>query len=152
MSTQKQGQRRRTAGLGGALFFCALLSACGQAAPRTAAAPSPAKSPVAANKTEPALLGRWKSTTDPLSELEITSTLYTEKYQGKPVAVSTYQMATKCGCAEAKQLVYKAPTILTTRNRQDGDCYCYIIEQLTPTALRLANYGEGGFHTFTRLK
>jgi hypothetical protein len=151
MSTLPQGQRLRIAGLSGSLFFCALLSACGQAAPRTTV-PSPSGSPMAAIKTTPALLGRWKSTTDPLSELEVTATRYTEKYQGKPVAVSTYQVATKCGCAQEKQLVYKTPTILTTRNQQDGDCYCYLIEQLTPTTLRLANYGEGGFHSFKRLK
>jgi hypothetical protein len=112
----------------------------------------PSSSPAAAVKGTPTLLGRWKSTTDPLSELEITSALYTEKYQGKPVAVSTYQLATKCGCAQEKQLVYKTPTILTTRNRQDGDCSCYIVEQLTPTTLRLANYGQGGFLSFKRLK
>ncbi|MGI4835808.1 MAG: hypothetical protein ACRYFK_20310 [Janthinobacterium lividum] len=104
-----------------------------------------------ATKATPRLLGRWKSTTDPLSELEITPTLYTEKYQGKPVAVSSYQLATKCGCAQAKPLVYKTPTLLTTRNQQDGDCSCYIVEQLTPTALRLANYGQGGFFSFKRL-
>ncbi|TVT38960.1 hypothetical protein FNT36_14910 [Hymenobacter setariae] len=151
MSNLLDGQRLRIAGLSGSLFFCALLTACGQAAPRTAA-PSPSHSPVAAVKTAPTLLGRWRSTTDPLSELEITSTLYTEKYQGKSVAVSTYQVATKCGCPEEKQLVYKTPTILTTRNREDGDCYCYLIEQLTPTTMRLANYGQGGFHSFKRLK
>jgi hypothetical protein len=132
------------AGASAALFFGALLGACGQAAPRTAAA--------ATAQATPTLLGRWKSTTDPLSELEITAGAYTEKYQGKAVAVSTYQVATKCGCADAKPLAYKTPTILTTRNRQDGDCYCYLIEQLTPTTLQLANYGEGGFHAFKRLK
>jgi hypothetical protein len=142
------GQRLRIAGLSGALFFCALLSACGQAAPRTV----PTGSPAAAVKATPTLLGRWKSTTDPLSELEVTSGLYTEKYQGKPVSVSTYQVATKCGCAQEKQVVYKTPTLLTTRNQEDGDCYCYIVEQLTPTSLRLANYGQGGFHSFKRLK
>jgi hypothetical protein len=148
MSILPHGQRLRIAGLSGSLFFCALLSACGQAAPRTA----PASRPAAAVQATPTLLGRWKSTTDPLSELEITSALYTEKYQGKSVAVSTYQVATKCGCPEEKQLVYKTPTILTTRNKEDGDCYCYLIEQLTPTTLRLANYGQGGFHSFKRLK
>lgn len=148
MSTLSQGQRLRMAGVSAALFFGVLLSACGQAAPRTAA---PARS-AAPPQATPTLLGRWQSTTDPQSELEITAGAYTEKYQGKVVAVSTYQVATKCGCADAKPLVYKTPTILTTRNRQDGDCYCYIIEQLSPTALRLANYGEGGFHTFKRLK
>lgn len=148
MSILLQGPRLRMTGLSAALLFGALLSACGQAAPHTAASPRP----VAAPPVAPALLGRWQSTTDPLSELEITAGAYTEKYQGKPVAVSTYQVATKCGCADAKPLVYKTPTILTTRNKEDGDCYCYLIEQLTPTTLRLANYGEGGFHAFKRLK
>jgi len=151
MSTLLHGPRLRIAGLSGALFLGVLLSACGQAAPRTAA-PGPSAPLAAAVKAAPGLPGRWKSDTDPLAELEITPALYTEKYQGKSVAVSTYQVTTKCGCAGEKPLVYKTPTILTTRNRQDGDCYCYLIEQLTPTTLRLANYGEGGFHTFKRLK
>jgi hypothetical protein len=136
MSTRTHRPRLRIAGLSGSLFFCALLGACGQAAPQI----MPSSSPAAAVKATPTLLGRWKSTTDPLSELEITSALY------------TYQLATKCGCAQEKQLVYKTPTILTTRNRQDGDCSCYIVEQLTPTTLRLANYGQGGFLSFKRLK
>lgn len=150
MSNLLPGLRLRTAALSGLLCCCALLSACGQGAPR-AAVPGLTKSPAAASKTEAALLGRWKSTTDPLSELEITAAQYIEKYQGKPVAVSTYQVAATCGCPAEKQLVYKTPTILTTRNREDGDCYCYLIEQLTPTTLRLANYRQGGFHSFKRL-
>lgn len=148
MNTHTHGPRLRAAGLSGLLFFGALLSACGQPAPRTAPASKPAAN---AAKATPTLLGRWKSTDDPLSELEITPGLYTEKYQGKPVAVASYQVATRCGCAQEKPLVYKTPTVLTTRHRQDGDCACYLIEQLTPTTLRLANYGQGGFLTFRRL-
>ena len=135
-------------GLSSLLFFRALLLACGQALPRTASS----SSPLPAVKTAPTLLGRWQSTTDSLAELEVTPALYTERYQGRAVAVSTYQISTRCGCAQEKQLVYKTPTLLTTRNRQDGACYCYLIEQLTPTTLRLANYGQGGFFTFKRMK
>lgn len=148
MSTINHHQRLKEGGLSSLLFFCALLSACGQATPRIA----PGGTPLPAVKTGPTLLGRWQSTTDPLSEIEVTPALYTEKYQGKPVAVSTYKVSIDCGCAQRKQLVYKPPALLTTCNQQEGDCHCYLIEQLTPTTLRLANYGQGGFFTFRRIK
>ena len=128
--------------------FCGTAAACGQEV----------KSPPSAQKTSagPAtsfpqnLVGRWKSTTDARSELEVTPTRYIEKYEGKQVSASAYTVSTACGCEDQKPLVYKDPVLLTVRNATDGDCYCYIITKLTNNTLQLSKYGQGGGFSFRR--
>ncbi|MBF9219800.1 hypothetical protein [Hymenobacter ruricola] len=142
--------RARLLGLLALYVFCGTAAACGQEVKSPPAAPKTAAGPAASFPRE--LVGRWKSTTDKLSEVEITPTRYIEKYAGKQVSASGYTISTTCGCADQKPLVYKTPVLLTVRSPQDGDCYCYIITKLTSNTLQLSNYGQGGGFSFVRVR
>ncbi|PHI19669.1 hypothetical protein CEQ90_11495 [Lewinellaceae bacterium SD302] len=91
-----------------------------------------------------AISGRWQSTDDPSSVIEIEEGSYREFYGGKKVSESSYRMTTDCDKTDA------APGPYLKLSGDEDEDRCFYLMDLSNDVLTLSYVGRGNTLTYRR--
>jgi len=120
----------------------------GAAAGRPATPPTAAPAPAAAPTTYQQLQGKWQSTDDARSVIELKDHLYIDYYGGKRLATATFVLDQACpGTTGAGHPSDNGPYLVEPKEGM-----CWEIIDVTDTGLSLSYTARGNTLNYRRLK